>query len=179
MGISRFFANFTLHLGRLAAAKVIANSKIPFGLMRDLSRRLRGEQDAWAPLPQTVANANRCRRLTGIISHCRNLMELGFPELFFIFVLALLLFGPRKLPEIGRQIGKALAEFKRAKNEFTAQIESEVRRLEDETNKILPAEETNVIQAPTTAPAGTVTSTGEITAEPAVNGNGASQETHA
>lgn len=110
-------------------------------------------------------------------------MELGFPELFFIFVLALLLFGPRKLPEIGRQIGKALAEFKRAKNEFTAQIESEVRRLEEESSKVLPAEDlnedANVIKSPTSAPAGTVTSAGQVTAEPTVNGNGASQETHA
>jgi sec-independent protein translocase protein TatB len=51
-------------------------------------------------------------------------------EMLFIAVLALLIFGPRRLPEIGRQLGKALAEFKRAKNEFTAQIEDEVRRME-------------------------------------------------
>ena len=110
-------------------------------------------------------------------------MELGFPELFFIFVLALLLFGPRKLPEIGRQIGKALAEFKRAKNEFTSQIESEVRRLEEESSKVLPAEDlnedVNVIKPPTSAPAGTVTSTGQVNAEPTISSNGASQETHA
>ena len=45
-------------------------------------------------------------------------MNLGFQEMLFIFVLALLLFGPKKLPQIARQIGKALAEFKRASNEI-------------------------------------------------------------
>ena len=57
-------------------------------------------------------------------------MNLGFPEMLFIFVLALIIFGPKKLPEIGRQIGKAMAEFKRASNEFKYQLESEMRQLE-------------------------------------------------
>ncbi len=50
--------------------------------------------------------------------------------MIFIFLLALLIFGPRKLPEVGRQIGKALAEFKRASNEFKSQLETEMRNLE-------------------------------------------------
>ena len=54
-------------------------------------------------------------------------MNLGFPEMIFLFLFALILFGPKKLPEIGRQIGRALNEFKRASNEFKAQIESEIR----------------------------------------------------
>lgn len=57
-------------------------------------------------------------------------MNLGFTEMMFLFLLALLIFGPRKLPEIGRQIGKGLSEFKRASNEFKSQIETEVRDLE-------------------------------------------------
>jgi len=58
----------------------------------------------------------------------------------FIFVIALIVFGPKKLPEIGRQIGKALAEFKRASNEFKAQIEAEISQLErpDPQPQILP-----------------------------------------
>ena len=59
-------------------------------------------------------------------------MNLGFPEMLFIFLLALIVFGPKKLTEIGRQIGKAMAEFKRASNEFKAQIESEMRQIEYE-----------------------------------------------
>jgi TatA/E family protein of Tat protein translocase len=57
-------------------------------------------------------------------------MNLGFPEMIFIFLLALIIFGPRKLPEIGRQIGKAMGEFRRASNEFKSQIEGEIRNLE-------------------------------------------------
>lgn len=51
---------------------------------------------------------------------------LGMPELILIFVVALLLFGPRKMPEIGRSIGRALGEFRRASNEFKKTIEDEV-----------------------------------------------------
>ncbi len=65
-------------------------------------------------------------------------MNLGFPEMIFIFLLALIIFGPKKLPEIGRQIGRALNEFKRASNEFKAQIESEVSHLGLDTQQILP-----------------------------------------
>lgn len=57
-------------------------------------------------------------------------MQLGLSEMIFIFLLALLIFGPKKLPEVGRQIGRALAEFKRASNEFKAQLETEMRNLE-------------------------------------------------
>jgi TatA/E family protein of Tat protein translocase len=67
-------------------------------------------------------------------------MNLGFPEMIFLFLMALIIFGPKKLPEIGRQIGRALNEFKRASNEFKAQIESEISQLDVETNRqsILP-----------------------------------------
>ncbi len=77
-------------------------------------------------------------------------MNLGFPEMIFIFIGALILFGPKKLPEIGRQIGKALNEFKRASNEFKSQIETEIASLERETTpQYLP---------PVDPPRGTVTS---------------------
>jgi TatA/E family protein of Tat protein translocase len=67
-------------------------------------------------------------------------MNLGFPEMLFLFLLALLLFGPKKLPEIGRQIGRGLAEFKRASNELKGQLENEMRLLEadDHEKKVSP-----------------------------------------
>ena len=66
----------------------------------------------------------------------------SFGEMAFLFVLALLVFGPKKLPEIARQVGKALNEFKRASNEFRSQIESELGNLERETKpQILPPSE--------------------------------------
>src|SRR5664279_4666964 len=55
-------------------------------------------------------------------------MNLGMSEMIFIFLLALLIFGPRKLPEIAREVGKFMAEFKRAGNEFRNQIESEIKK---------------------------------------------------
>jgi TatA/E family protein of Tat protein translocase len=57
---------------------------------------------------------------------------LGVPELIFIFILALLIFGPKKLPELGRTIGKALTEFRRASNEMRSAVESEIRDFERE-----------------------------------------------
>lgn len=73
--------------------------------------------------------------------------------MIFLFVLALIIFGPKKLPEIGRQVGRALNEFKRASNEFKAQIETEIANIEKEsTPQILP---------PTQPPVGAV-ATGEL-----------------
>lgn len=52
--------------------------------------------------------------------------SLGFTEIAFILVLALLLFGPKRLPEIGRTIGKGLGEFRRASNDLRRTLENEV-----------------------------------------------------
>jgi sec-independent protein translocase protein TatB len=102
-------------------------------------------------------------------------MSLGVPEMLFIFLLALLIFGPRKLPEIGRQFGRTMAEFKRASNEFKNQIEDEVRQLEVEEaikkGEAVPVEEDR-IQPPLTAPAGTMSSG-------SASGNGSAEEPHA
>ena len=53
--------------------------------------------------------------------------SIGMPELIIIFVIALIIFGPRKLPELGRSLGKSLAEFKRASNELKTTLEEEIR----------------------------------------------------
>lgn len=76
-------------------------------------------------------------------------MNLGMPEMIFIFLLALVVVGPKKLPELGRQLGKFLAEFKRASNEFKNQLETEMLNIEleerskkqDDGSKILPPEQ--------------------------------------
>jgi TatA/E family protein of Tat protein translocase len=70
-------------------------------------------------------------------------MNLGMPEMIFIFLLALVVFGPRKLPELGRQLGKALAEFKKASNEFKNQLEVEMMNIELEER----AKKTQIEQA--------------------------------
>ncbi len=53
--------------------------------------------------------------------------SIGMPELVIIFVVALIVFGPRKLPELGRSLGKSLSEFKRASNELRSTLEDEIR----------------------------------------------------
>ncbi len=58
---------------------------------------------------------------------------LGWQEITFIFVLALVLFGPKELPKIGRTVGKALAEFRRASSEMKATFDRELSNLERET----------------------------------------------
>jgi len=52
--------------------------------------------------------------------------SLGFTEIAFIFVLALLIFGPKKLPEIGRTLGRGVAEFRKATNELKRSINTEL-----------------------------------------------------
>jgi sec-independent protein translocase protein TatB len=69
-------------------------------------------------------------------------MNFGFSgEMVFIFFLALILFGPKKMPEIGRQVARFLNEFRRASNEFRSQIESEINSLDNSATprqQILP-----------------------------------------
>ena len=52
--------------------------------------------------------------------------SLGGPEIIFIMVLALLLFGPRRLPQIGRTVGKTLSEFRKATQDFRSTLEHEI-----------------------------------------------------
>jgi sec-independent protein translocase protein TatB len=54
----------------------------------------------------------------------------GFGDYIFLFVLALILFGPKKMPELARQLGKLMAEFRKASNEFKMQMEEELRTSE-------------------------------------------------
>ncbi len=62
-------------------------------------------------------------------------MNFGFSgEMIFLFFLALILFGPKKMPEIGRQVARFLNEFRRASTEFRSQIESEISALDSGVN---------------------------------------------
>jgi sec-independent protein translocase protein TatB len=74
---------------------------------------------------------------------------MSFSDTIFLFFLALILFGPKKLPGMARQAGRLLAELRRASNEFKAQIETEIAHLETEKPTILP---------PSPPPQGTVAS---------------------
>ena len=68
---------------------------------------------------------------------------LGGPEIFLILVIALIVFGPRKLPEIGKSMGRMLAEFRKASNDFKRTIEEEV-----EADKLRALASPDVHEAP-------------------------------
>src|SRR5499425_813700 len=76
----------------------------------------------------------RGRRLPFPSQEHTMLGSIGMPELIIIFVIALIFFGPRKLPELGRSLGKSLAEFKRATNELKNTLEDEIKLEEQRAN---------------------------------------------
>jgi Sec-independent protein translocase protein TatA len=86
---------------------------------------------------------------------------MSFSDTIFLFFLALILFGPKKLPEMARQAGKLLAELRRASNEFRSQIETEIAHLE--------VEKSQTVLPPSPPPQGTVASvnTNPAASEPA------------
>lgn len=103
--------------------------------------------------------------------------RMSFSETIFLFFLALIIFGPKKLPEIARQVGKFMNDFRRASNDFKAQIEQEIAHLEVENKPtILPptpavqgttSRSWNAVEAestPVEAPASLAGSTGEPSA---------------
>ncbi len=87
---------------------------------------------------------------------------LGGPELFLILVVALIVFGPRKLPEMGRSLGKMMAEFRKASAEFQRTIEDEVEADRVKTAAAAPpqiappAEPAATPDGPVASPANTV-----------------------
>jgi TatA/E family protein of Tat protein translocase len=97
--------------------------------------------------------------------------SVGMPELIVILTIALIIFGPRKLPELGRSLGKSIAEFKKASNELRNTLEEEIRVDEQkrEADRIAAASATPV--TPVT-PAAT-TGTPETTAIPRTPSTGA------
>jgi len=106
-------------------------------------------------VPSTVGypGLSKFRRPDCRLSFSGSMMKrMSFSETIFLFFLALIIFGPKKLPEIARQAGKLLNEFRRASNEFKAQIEQEIAHLEVEQRK-------QTILPPSPAPEGTASRT--------------------
>jgi TatA/E family protein of Tat protein translocase len=74
--------------------------------------------------------------------------SIGMPELVIILVIALIIFGPRKLPELGRSLGRSLGEFKKASNELRSTLEEEVRIEEQKDQRAkMEAEQSSAIDA--------------------------------
>src|SRR4051795_4786048 len=76
--------------------------------------------------------------------------SIGMPELIIIFVIALIIFGPRKLPELGRSLGKSIAEFKKASNELKSTLEEEIRL--EEQRSTLEEKKAQTVTAPPANP---------------------------
>jgi sec-independent protein translocase protein TatA len=70
---------------------------------------------------------------------------IGLPEMLIILVVALIFFGPRKLPELGRSLGRSINEFKRASNELRNTLDDEIRSEERKTvTQGLPTDPANL-----------------------------------
>ena len=93
---------------------------------------------------------------------------LGFPELILIFIVALIVFGPKRLPEIGKMVGKALGEFKKASDELKNTIEREVHAEELKELTTLP-KFTPLENVARSEPAAQTVVTVEATPVPATN----------
>jgi len=86
--------------------------------------------------------------------------NIGMPEMVLILVIALIFFGPRKLPELGRSLGKSLNEFKKASNDLRSTLEDEIR-VEEQKEQRVKAEAERAAAAP---PAISATVVGETAA---------------
>ena len=83
--------------------------------------------------------------------------SIGMPELIIIFVIALIIFGPRKLPELGKSLGRSLNEFKKASNDLQNTLEQEIKLEEQKEAAARKTEaEPPTITPDTTAPSQTV-----------------------
>ena len=79
--------------------------------------------------------------------------SIGMPEMVIILVIALIIFGPRKLPELGRSVGRSINEFKKASNELRSTLEDEIRVEErKEQQAKITAEQQSALTTPVSAP---------------------------
>lgn len=80
--------------------------------------------------------------------------SIGMPELVIILVIALIIFGPRKLPELGRSLGKSIGEFKKASNELRSTLDEEIRIEEQRDQRAsMKAEQDTAVAAGVSSPA--------------------------
>ena len=101
--------------------------------------------------------------------------SIGMPEMIIILVIALIIFGPRKLPELGRSLGRSLGEFKKASNELRSTLEEEIRIEDkddddDDQDAAIRAEQDTAIAAAAPPPPVTPAPPPPVTPAPPVGG---------
>ena len=96
------------------------------------------------------------------------LPSVGMPELVIILVIALIIFGPRKLPELGRSLGKSIGEFRKASNELKSTLEEEIRVEEQKEQRAkLEAEQATAVAGASAIPESIFTPTATTVDDPA------------
>jgi TatA/E family protein of Tat protein translocase len=98
--------------------------------------------------------------------------SIGMPELIIILVIALIIFGPRKLPELGRSLGRSINEFKKASNELRSTLEEEIRVEEQKDRVTAAAAATPPSATPPPVDAPTVSRTPTTTTTPGTGTTG-------
>ncbi len=104
-----------------------------------------------------------------------NIFGIGLPEMAVIMVLALLIFGPKKLPEIGRSLGKTIRSFQDASKEFENEFKREAARLEESDSPKAVAPASEVLQELEEAPTAESVAVEASPSEPSQNGTGLSE----
>jgi sec-independent protein translocase protein TatB len=113
-----------------------------------------------------------------VIAPTIQVANLGMADSLILMVMALVVFGPRRLPQIGRQIGKLMYEFRKASNDFKFQMEEELRNAEEadrrkkeeeERQRQLAANPPAQIEASTSGTMETAAATSEVAAVPAID----------
>ena len=104
--------------------------------------------------------------------------SIGMPELIIVLVVALIIFGPRKLPELGRSLGRSLGEFKKASNELQRTLEEEIKVEESRDQKAkIRAEQDSAIAAAIPPAPTAAAATAEPVVSPATEGEAISRNT--